>query len=212
MSVADLLVSTFTMARAANPKLMERWVTASIAIDSLLPNSLIGTTVQRLGEIDAVCRSSELEMVANPLAENKMDFRFHYNKLMSELWIGTAYSVCFILKDRKLRSDQSFLDLAEVLRMVRVQLEKYELPSDRYLKEPLLMTRVPSHDDELESSAYRYDVHDRHRAHIGRAGVSSRRSMMWEIIDVQNHSSYWAERQDLSDHFLLTFGAAPSAP
>lgn len=210
MMVGELLVATFNAAKAIYPGLPQRWVTASFRIGGLLPNSLIMVTVQRLGEIDAVCRAMERELETKPPVEGEFDFRDHYSVMMSELWIGTAYSVCYILKNRKLRTDRAFLTLAEDLRMIRVQLEKYELPSDQKLKAPLAMVRSPTLDDEPERPTFQYDKRDNKRAHIGRAGLSSRRSMMWEAIDVPAQSSRWIERLELSDRFLQTFCDAPT--
>jgi len=205
MTVGELLVATFMAARAADQKLGERWVAVSWRVGSFLPNSLIMATVQRLGEIDAVCRAIERELMSNPPVEGELDLRYPYCSMMSEVWIGTAYSICYILKHRKLRGDPDFVSLAEDLRMIRVQLEKHELPSDRDLKEPLAMVRSPLRDDEIEPSVYLYDRRDEKRAHIGRRGLSSRWSSMWEVIDVGSNTSRWLERLDISDRFLAAF-------
>jgi hypothetical protein len=138
------------------------------------PLEVLVATVQRLGEIDAVCRTIERELISKPPLDEELDLRYPYCSMMSEVWIGTAYSICYILKDRHLRSDSAFLALAEDLRMIRVQLEKYELPSDRKLKTPLAMVRSPLRDDEIEPPVYLYDGQDNQRAHIGRRGLSAR--------------------------------------
>jgi hypothetical protein len=89
--------------------------------------------------------------------------------------------------------------------MIRVQLEKYELPSERKLKTTLAMVRSPLRDDEIEPPFYLYDRQDKQRAHIGRRGLSARWSSMWEVIDVKANTSRWLERLDLSDRFLSVF-------
>jgi hypothetical protein len=205
-TVGELLVGAFVVARSTHPELGQTWTTLSWRIGGLLPRSMLMATVQRLGEIDAVCRAVEREMVALPPAEGVMDFRDHYYTMLAELWIGTAYSICYILKTRKLVTGEAFETIANHLRIVRVQLEKYELSSDRALQEPLAMAPAKTQGDEPEPSIYLYDKNDSQRAHIGRRGVSARRSLMWEVIDVKAQQSGWLERLELSERFLSVFG------
>jgi hypothetical protein len=207
MTVGELLVATFLAARAADQELLQRWRSVSYRVGSLLPNSLITVTVQRLGEIDAVCRAIEREMVAKPEVDGELDLRQPYCMMISEVWIGIAYSTCYILQHRKLLNDPDFLMLYDHLRMIRVQLEKYELPSDQHLDEPIAMIRSPLQPDEIEPPVYLYDGKDKQRAHIGRSGLSDRRSLMWEVIEVKSKASRWLERLELSDQFLSVFSA-----
>ena len=131
-----------------------------------------------------------------------MDFRQNYLSVLSEWWIGSAYAVCYTLKDRRILSDPEFLRLADELRMIRVQNEKYEVPSDRDLAELLHFSPTQLHLDEKEPPVYVYDKADRLRSHIPRRGASARQSAMWEVFDVRVNAHNWFERLELSDRML----------
>jgi hypothetical protein len=132
-SVGQLLVAAFGISRTKNTELNQRWITMSWQVGSQLPQSLLPISIQRLGEVDLVCRTLENELGTQPPKTGEMDLRPNYLSVLSEWWIGSAYAVCYTLKDRKIISDTEFLRLADELRMIRVQIEKYEVPSDRGL-------------------------------------------------------------------------------
>ncbi len=171
-------------------------------IGSQLPQSLLPISIQRLGEVDLVCRAVEKELLERPSGDGEMDFRFNYLTVLSEWWVGSAYAVCYTLKDRQILTDPVFLKLADELRMIRVQIEKYEVPSDKKLTEPLLFSPTQLREDEKEPPIYQYDKNDRLRAHIPRRGLSSRHSAMWEVFDVNADEARWYERMELSDRLL----------
>jgi hypothetical protein len=163
-------------------------------------------SIQRAGELDLVCRALEDELTLSPPKGGEMDFRDNYLMMLSELWIGSAYAVCFALKDRKLRLDEpNFVSLAEDLRLIRVQIEKHQIPSDWKLKEPLPFSTRPAEPGEAPERVTLYDKADPLRAHIGKTGVSERRSMMWEVVELQTHSMRWIERRTLADAMLDVF-------
>jgi len=101
--------------------------------------------------------------------------------------------------------DNQFQQLAEDLRLVRVQLEKHQIASDRKLSDPLIMTTGPSSPGGAPERFSQYDKNDRMRAHIPRMGSSARRSFMWEVIEVNTGSARWIERRSLSDAMLEIF-------
>lgn len=172
-------------------------------VGSLLPQSLLPMSIQRLGEVDLVCQALENELVTQPPKDDgEIDFRPNYLGVLSEWWIGSAYAVCYTFKDRKILSDAEFLRLADELRMIRVQIEKYEVPSDRGLAEPLYFSPAQLRPDEKEPPVYVYDKTDRLRSHIPRTGVSARQSAMWEVFDVKVNAHKWFERLELSDRML----------
>src|SRR5258705_13223204 len=142
LTVGQLLTAAFGLSRVRYQELNKRWVAASWRTGSKIPGSLAMVSIQRIGELDLVCRALEDELVANPPKEGEMDFRDNYLMMLSELWIGTAYAVSFALKDRKLLldDDDDFIELANDLRLVRVQIEKHQIASDRDLSEPLPLT------------------------------------------------------------------------
>jgi hypothetical protein len=153
-SVGQLLVAVFGISRTKNSELNQRWITMSLRVGSQLPQSLLSSSIQRLGEVDLVCRTLENELVTQPTKEGDIDFRPNYLSVLSEWWIGSAYDVCYTLRDRKIISDAVFLRLADELRMIRVQIEKYEVPSDRGLTEPLHFS--PTH---LRPDDVRHQMH-----------------------------------------------------
>jgi hypothetical protein len=73
----------------------------SFRVGSRLPQSLLSVSIQRLGEVDLVCKALEKELVEQPPKDGELDFRPNYLAVLSEWWIGSAYAICFILKDRK---------------------------------------------------------------------------------------------------------------
>lgn len=163
-------------------------------------------SIQRAGELDIVCRALEDELTQSPPKNGEMDFRDSYLVMLSELWIGAAYAICFALKDRKLRLDEpDFVSLAEDVRLIRVQIEKHQIPSDWELKEPLPLSTGHAEPGEAPERVTLYDKSDPLRAHIGRIGISERRSAMWEVIELQTHSMRWIERRALADAVLDVF-------
>jgi hypothetical protein len=201
-SIGQLIVAAFGLARGQNIELNKRWIRMSFRIGGQLPQSLLSVTIQRIGEVDLVCRALEDELLHRPPQDGEMDFRDNYLMVLSEWWVGSTYAVCYTLKDRKLLTDQAFLRLADDLRMIRVQIEKYEIPSDRKLTEPLQFSPAQLRPDETEAPIYKYDKDDRLRAHIPRRAVSARRSAMWEVFDVNADEARWYERRELSDRLL----------
>lgn len=200
MTIGQLVTLLFGAGRATYPELNKQWITASFRIGGLLPKSLMMVTIQRLGEVDLVCRALENELQKNPAPEGEMDFRPNYLHVLSEWWVGSAYAVCFAIKDRNLRTDDLFLNLANDLRMIRVQTEKYEIPSDQNLKQPLPLFHAVDADEN--KPAIVYDKNDPLRAHIARSAVSNRSSLMWEVLDIVQMNTRWLERLELSERFL----------
>jgi hypothetical protein len=206
-SIGQLITATFAIARSKYPVLNQRWIAASWRTGSKIPDSLAMVSVQRVGELDLVCRALEDELKLSPPKEGEMDLRDNYLMMLSELWIGAAYAICFALKDRRLRFDEpDFVILAEDLRMIRVQIEKYQIPSDRHLEEPLALSTGPAKAGEAPERITLYDKSNPVRAHIGRAGVSERRSMMWEVIEAQTKTARWIERRQTADKMLDILG------
>src|SRR6266545_4559907 len=106
----------------------------SYRIGGQLPASLLVSSVQRAGELDLLlrCMEDELSVVID---SPKPDLSFHYQALLSELWVGHVYEIFRLLKDRKRAPDnQDFDNLAYHPRLLRIPLDKHEIPGDRKLK------------------------------------------------------------------------------
>ena len=133
------------------------------------------------------------------------DFAFHYQKMLSDLWIGSLYEAFRLLIDRKIApTDNEFLKLAHELRLLRIPLEKHEIAADRKLPDPLLLIRTPSSD--VANDYYEYSSSDPTKAHIMPSGISGRGSVMWQVIDATNAiKSFWIERKTCPTE-LLRFG------
>jgi hypothetical protein len=205
-SVGQLLIAAFGVARSLSPDVAQRWITVSYRIGGKIPGSLAIVSAQRIGELDLVCRALEDELLRSPSNNDEMDFRHNYLLTFSQLWIGSAYAACFALKDRRLLLDNAeFLSLAEDLRLVRVQLEKHQIASDRSLEDPLPLSTGPAQPGDGPERIVIYDKSDRQRAHVGRMGVSDRMSPMWEIIVAKPLGMRWMERRELADRMLAVF-------
>jgi hypothetical protein len=205
-TVGPLIVSAFAASRAKYHDIYQRWNAASWRTGPKIPGSLAMVSIQRIGEVDLVCRSLEDELLLQPPTPSSVDLRYNYLMMFGELWIGSAYAISYALKSRGLLSENSkFLDLAEDLRLVRVRSEKHQIPSDRDLTEPLQLSTGKAQPGEAPERFYEYDKGDPLRAHIPRTGVSDRRSPVWEVIDVKSKAMRWVERRALADSMLDIF-------
>jgi hypothetical protein len=200
--ISQLIVEAFQTSQKMQSAVAKEWIAASFRAGSKIPESAVSTSIQRLGDLDTLCRSMEDDLVRQPPIEGGLDLRIHYLRLLSDLWVGSAYAICYAFSDRGLyKGDQDFERVAEDLKLVRVQLEKHQIASDNKLDQPLNLVTDPG-----QSSApirmFQYDRKDRLRAHICRTGLSKRYSMMWEVIDVKKNTDRWLERRSLADELL----------
>lgn len=203
VNVTKLISTSFHAARSKYGTLNQSWIAASFSIGGRLPHSLLTASVQRDGELDPVLRCMEDEQALLALKEtDDNQFGFHYQKMLSELWVGSLYETLRLLIERKLApSNDKFKRLAHEFRLLRIPLEKHELAGDDRLTEPLVMQRLPAKGDN--SDYYTYPKgRDPTRAHIMPSGISARGSVMWQVIDLHTSTSIWLERRHLADRFL----------
>lgn len=220
-TVTQLVVAAFTHARAHQQGLAERWVKVSYRIGGYLPNSLMTASVQREGEIDAVLRCMEVDC-ANRMKAQSDDgdlFSFHYQAMFSVSWISNCYEFLRAVKQRKIEREKKgevvaseafnteFNNVFRGFEILRVTLDKHELPRDRQLAQPLQMERTPKIDGSRDT--YTYDKSDTKRGHIMPSGVSQRGSIMWFATDPSSNESGWIERQELSDRLIALFEGQP---
>lgn len=216
-TVTQLVVAAFTHARAHQQGLAERWVKVSYRIGGHLPNSLMTDSVQREDEIDAVLRSMEADCVERikKQSDDGDIFSFHYQMMFSVSWISNCYEFLRAVKQRKLERekkgevvasevfDTEFKNLFRDFEILRVTLDKHELPKDNQLRQPLQMERTPKVEGSADS--YTYDRSDTKRGHIMPSGISQRGSIMWFATDPASNESGWIERQELSDRLIALF-------
>ena len=101
------------------------------------------------------CMEDDFQAETPPISEVGIN-PFHYQAMLSELWIGAIYEVFRLLIDRKLApNDQTFTAIAHELRLLRISLEKHEIAADRKLLGPLQMTRQPPKNNESDLYSYR---------------------------------------------------------
>lgn len=211
MQVSGLITAAFAQASNAYPDLHKAWIQASFRIGGLIPASLLMASVQQSGSLDLALRAMEDEHTPPDQKPDGLPMlAIHYQKMLSELWVGSLYEVTRLLIERKLNPDtDSFRALAHDLRLLRIPLEKHEITSQGQLLQPVQMRRYPPNNDATD--VYVYDKTDPKRAHIMPTGVSSRGSMMWQVLDVSANKERWTERRDLSDRFLSLWVAAQPA-
>ena len=159
-------------------------------------NSLLAMSIQRDGAVDLLLRAIEDEQ-----AQRHDLFGFHYQKMMSDYWIGGVYETFRLLKDRELADPaQAFAEIFADLEPTRVAIDKHELAQERKLKTPIEMVRLPQKNDA--SDKYVYDKTDKQRSHIMGMGISDRGSVRWLVTDILKEADRWVERRDLSDRIL----------
>src|ERR1700674_530451 len=204
MDVSTLIIEAFQKANLSHQTVAQTWVSVSYRVGGLLPNSLLGAAIQRDGNVDVVLRSMEDELAA-PKATGPHMMHFHYQKMLSELWVGSVYETVRLLVERKLGpADSVFRELAHDLTMLRIPLEKHEIARDKKLTAPLQMRRLPPNNGE--TGIYEYPKDDSTKAHIMPVGTSGRGSVMWNVIDIQANVERWLERRDLSERLLAVWG------
>lgn len=200
MLVKNLVTQTFDTAQFRHPELRKRWIAVSIKIGGLLPDSLLSQVVQRIADLDLVLRCMEDEY-KTPIANTGIDNSFHYQGMLSELWIGDLYEVFRLLQERKLvPKDQNYITLAHQLRLLRIPLEKHQIALDDKLGEPLPMKKMSVGNQKIE--IYEYSRNDLKRSHIMPKAISVRGSAAWQAIDILKNEAYWFERRDLSDRTI----------
>jgi hypothetical protein len=209
MTVNQCVVQAFQIARASYPDLHKTWIGVSFRIGGLLPNSLLLPSVQRSGDIDMLLRAMEDEHVSTTSEESAAELSFHYQAMLSNLWIGDVYEILRLLKERKFADDDAFNALAHDFRLLRIPLEKHEIVEDRKLSGPLPMQTYPSDDENPRLRTY--DKDDPKRAHIMPSGLSNRGSLMWLVFDHRTGSQFWLERRALSERMIALWQSASDA-
>jgi hypothetical protein len=115
--------------------------------------------------------------------------------MLSSYWVGGMHAAFWILGKRKLGDETAnFKSVADDLALVRMGLEKHDLPKDCDLEPVQMMALPPSTDD---SDLY---TNDPNRTQIMPAGLSARGSMVWHVVEGDQSRSI--ERRELSDRIL----------
>ena len=203
MAVNEYLVAAFAEAFNRHRQIAQAWTTISPWIGGRLPHSLLMVSIQREGRVDVVLRCLEDECAAYHARREtpKNILIFDHLRTLSDYWLSAMYETFRLLQSRGLADKgEAFASIFHELELVRMGIDKHEIPKDQKLVEPLAMVRVPAlpHDKE----GYIYDKNDPKRGHIMPMGMSERGSPMWQVIDHLADRSFWIERCNLSDRML----------
>jgi hypothetical protein len=186
---------------ADQSEITAEWTSISFRVGGILPSSTLVATVQMVGALDVLLRSmeSDFRRAWSQRDETKM-FETHYQVLLSGLWIGSAYEIFRLLRERTLGPHSKEFDaLARDLKLVRIPLEKLEIADDRHILDPITMRRMPAKHDETDYDVY--DPVDRGRSHIMPVGHKDG-SVAWYVLDGKTMESRWIHRISLADRIL----------
>jgi hypothetical protein len=198
MRIASQITNAFQTAVDRLPELAQRWIQASVQLGEKLPPSGLMMSVQREGSLDLVLRCMEDELATAP----GLDFSWHYQKMLSEYWISGLYETLRLLRDRMLLGREAD-DLFADVELVRMVIDKHNIPKDRDLKRPLQLVRQSV--QEITSRGYVYDKSDPQRANIPPVGLKDG-SVAWHVIDLHEKANRWVVRQHVSDLVLSLWG------
>lgn len=203
-NVVRSLSGAFTAARTQFPLLHRKWIEISIKATKWLPNSIIMSSVQMIGDLDMIIRSIEDHVAPElELGIESEEYQSHFLNFFTNLWISTAYEVIRLINDRDKELNENFLYLYNMLTIVRIPLMKHEIARERKADGPMMLSRFPSNEDEHD--IYEYSVNDSSRSVILPIAISRRGSVMWYTPDIINQKNIWIERRDLSDRFIAAF-------
>src|SRR5438132_10790560 len=159
MSVSKLIAAAFAEAARRNAELDRSWIQVSVRLGGAIPDSLLMASLQQDGNLDLVLRCMEDERAAQAPEQEGL-FEVHYQKMLSELWVGRLYEpLRLLVVERKLLTDtDETRALAEDFRLLRVPIEKHEITSQGQLTAPLQLRRYPPKNDP--SDLYEYSKVD----------------------------------------------------
>ncbi len=201
MNCTQLVGMAYATAFQQHTETHKRWIAASFKVGGQLPHSLLMVSIQRVGQLDILLRSMEDEFDHLKATRTEMDMiAFNAMSLMSELWVGSIYEVFRLCVERQIKvDDKEFNNIAHLLRLIRIPLEKHEIAQDSSLKETLEL-----HRNRPGSTAdiYVYDKKSKEKSHIMPTAISGKGSMMWKVIDLKAKSEFWIERRFLADKAL----------
>lgn len=190
------MMRLYTVAVAQNSEVFRNWINLS---KKLYPNIATGSilTLQNIGNIDVMLRALESELDGSA---HGIDPILTLQSGLSELWVGSAYEVFRIAKN-KMPDDHAAKKIHDQLRLLRMPLEKYEVAGTDKLKEPLQMVKSDGTAEEMSP----YDNNDSGKEYMMPSRISSNGSIEWNTFCSVENKSLWIERLKLSDE-ILSYG------
>jgi hypothetical protein len=211
MQVSKHITAAFDIAKGKYPTEASRWISLSWTLCQGI--AMLAVRLQQAGDFDLLLRCMEDELSAKSTDVSQgIDLSPHYQKMISEMWISGCYEVLRTIKQREGEEEAAklpsqgrsrtaeFRALFADLELLRMPIDKHEIPKDTQLTAPLIMQRSPPKGDDTDQ--YIYNRSDPKRSHIMPTGISSRSSMMWQVMDHRSGRTYWVERRDLGDRLL----------
>ncbi|WP_133137752.1 hypothetical protein [Legionella rowbothamii] len=187
-SVNILISSAFEMAFKHSPEIHQKWIKSSLFTGAQLPNTQLVISLQDIGNMDLLLRAMEDE------SSSKAPLNLTYQRLLSDLWIGSCYEVFRVMKQKIKPESETFKKIFKNLTLIRIGIEKHEIAGDKKLKEPIAFVC------ESSIEQYEYNPTDEKRGHIMKSGLSKKGSIVWEVLDIKpSPHNYWLERRDISD-------------
>ena len=193
----------------------KKWIEISHQVGSILPDSLLGVSVQRLGRFDMLIR--EVEKTFTPDSMNSSSPDMFANEVLSsfsENWVCNAYEIFRTLNEREfISTGKEFDEIYNDLRLIRIPLEKYQLAKDKILinrDQPLELVSFPT-TNMAPAKRYIYSSekeHKKKRSHVMPTGISRNGSFMWHVLDLEDPSNIeelWIERLSLSNRTIDLF-------
>lgn len=201
--VAALISAAFQAGFTGQEELHRRWIRVSAELGSRLKRSSLMMAIQRIGQIDILLHALERERKAQAVEVEADVMSFHFQHMMSEVWVLLAYEAARTIRERTIGPQgEAYGDVYRRIEVVRMIIAKHEIATERLLKEPLTLESYPARADDRPTT---YDPADALRAHIAPIGLSERGSVGWWAIDLKAGGTRWVERQQLSDDLLSSW-------
>jgi hypothetical protein len=214
MQVSKHIISAFDIAKSKHQEEESKWISLSYDLIGSTAIVMLAFSIQRAGDFDLLLRCMEDEAaIANSTSgPHGVDFAFHYQKMISEMWVSNCYEFLRTIKQRETEQDAAglqgqrrsrapeFATLFADLELLRMPMDKHEIAKDKQLQAPLVMQRSPPKGDDTDR--YIYDSDDPTRSHIMPTGISERGSVTWQVLDHRSGRQYWVDRRDIGDRLL----------
>ena len=187
----------FGLAQSNHTERHKRWIAMSHKVGGRLPKTALMMNIQYLGSLDLLLWDQEI-LRKDRVKNDELDFGFHYQCLLSNLWIGSAYEIFRLLKSRDIIASKVFRDIEYDLKLLRIPMEKLEIASDKKFKTVTLRAQ-PERENDAD---YVYESADPQRGYMMPSALSDTGSICWQPIDALNGGQRWLSRADLSNQIL----------